>query len=158
MLLKYEELLADAEGVLRRLCAFLGEPFEEGMLAYHRSSEAHTSGSLSISWQNTARPVLTENREKFRTRLTPAEIMQIEAICMAGMKQLGYQLTTPDSVLSSEGERLGRPAIRYQAFETMLSLKVGVRHLCKDRNAGMRIRKILFLKYLGIARRGGRHA
>ena len=150
--LKYEELIADTPAVVRRLCAFLEEPFEEAMLAYHHSREAQTSGSLSISWQNTARPVMADNAQKFRTRLTGEEIRLFEAIAGAELQELGYPLVTPPERLQSSQE--GEPErLSYRVTESFLKLKAEVHHLLRDKNSVTRLRKNIYLAALHIRRR-----
>lgn len=156
-LLQYEELLADPEGTLRRLCRFLGEEFEAPMLAYHRSAEAQKSGSLCISWENTSRPVLRHNTEKFRGRLTREEICLIEALCRDEMGELGYELTE-GAVSAARQAELLRPRPSYRVSETLLCLRAEARHLVKDRNSLLRLKKLLFLKYLGLRQKVVRHA
>ena len=152
-LLRYEELLATPEETVRRLCAFLGEEFEAQMLDYHRSREARKSGSLSISWENTSRPVLQGNREKFRTRLSRDEIFLFEAIALRELEELGYPLTEPKASLEARREELLRPRLSYRITELLMSLRAEARHLLKDRNSLLRVKKLLFMKYLRIARR-----
>lgn len=152
-LLRYEELIASPEEEIRRLCRFLGEEFEDQMLEYHRSREAQKSASLSISWENTSRPVLRENREKFRTRLKPAEIFMIEAICLKELHELGYEVTEDVAELAARREELLRPMLSYRITDFLMSLRTEAKHLFKDRNSLLRVRKILFLKYLGLLRR-----
>ncbi len=154
MLLKYEELIADPPGEVRRLCSFLGEPFSEGMLEYHRSREAQKSGSLSLSWENTAKPVLRANAEKFRKSLSAGEILLFEAIACRELDRLGYRLTRPlDELLALHGEMM-RPKASYRLTEMLLKLKAETTHLLRDRNSRLRVKKLLFLRYLHVARRG----
>jgi hypothetical protein len=152
-LLKYEELLAAPEETVRRLCTFLGEEFQEPMLDYHRSREAQKSGSLSISWENTSRPVLRENREKFRTRLSRDEIFLFEAIALKELEELGYPLTEAKGSLESRREELLRPRLAYRVAEFAMSLRAEARHLLRDRNSLLRMKKLLFMKYLRMVRR-----
>ncbi|MDA8428455.1 MAG: sulfotransferase [Geobacteraceae bacterium] len=150
MLLRYEELLADPEGQLRRLCVFLDEPFEEEMLEYHRSREARKSGSLSISWQNTSRPVLQDNSEKFRIQLSQQEIRLIEAIAANEMHALGYN---PDFPPDGQQAGLTDERFSYRLSESLLKLRAEVNHLFRDRNSAARIRKNLYLCCIAAVRR-----
>jgi len=152
-LLRYEELISSPEETIRRLCGFLGEEFEEQMLEYHRSREAQKSASLSISWENTSRPVLRGNREKFRTRLKRGEIFLIEAICLDEMQELGYGLTENMAELEGRREELLRPRLSYRLEEFFMSLRAETKHLLNDRNSLLRVKKILFMKYLALLRR-----
>ena len=156
MLLRYEELVNDPQGVTERLCAFLHEPFEPRMLDYHRHSEARKSGSLSISWQNTSRPVMRDNTAKFRTALSPREILLFEAICHRELQAHGYPLIHPAQELARCHEKMLRPRPAYLATELFLKLKAEARHLAQDRNSRLRLKKLLFLRYLGVVRRGSR--
>jgi sulfotransferase family protein len=153
MLLRYEDLLAAPEATVRRLCTFLGEKFEEKMLEYHHDLEAKKSGSLSISWENTAKPVITGNSGKFLNQLTEREILQFEAIVGDELQNLGYQTINQPEYLLPAREKLTSERTTYRLTELFMKLKTETVHLLKDRNSGARIRKILFMKYLGIARR-----
>ena len=152
-LLRYEELLASPEETVQRLCAFLGEEFEKKMLEYHSSREAQKSGSLSISWQNTSRPVLRDNSQKFRTKLSTEEIFMFEAIACQELQELGYELTHPLEELVARRDEMLRPDFRYLLADLFLTLRAEAKHLLKDRNSLLRIKKILFMKYLAIVRR-----
>jgi hypothetical protein len=154
MLLKYEELITAPEEILRHLCAFLDEPFEPQMLEYHRSREAQTSGSLSVSWHNTSRPVLRENRQKYRHSLTEREIRQIEAICGAEMRELGY---VPEFPANTAYGDLTRERFSYRVSEGLLKARVEATHLLRDKNSAARIRKTLFIRAIGALRRLASH-
>ena len=69
-LVRYEDLLLDPAGQVARLCSFLDEPYEEPMLRFFETAEAKKSAVLSQAWRNTARPIQTENRGKYRTELS----------------------------------------------------------------------------------------
>lgn len=61
----YEALVADAEGELRAICAFLRVPFDPGMLAYpERTTYAPPDPSLAEQW---------------RRKLTPRQVALVEA-------------------------------------------------------------------------------
>jgi hypothetical protein len=154
MLLKYEELIAEPAAMVRKVCAFLDEPFEEPMLEYHQSKEAKKSGSLSISWENTAKPVMRDNAEKFRQQLSAQEILLFEAIAGNELHELGYCLTHSLETLQARHEEMIRPRISYRLNEALLSFRAEVQHLLKDRNSKARLKKIIFMKYLHLKRRG----
>lgn len=153
MLLKYEELTADSPKIVSQLCDFLGEQFDSRMLAHHRTGEAKKSGSLSISWQNTAKPVLSNNTEKFRSGLTGDEVALFEAIAFREMQELGYPLTLPLErlVQTDKGVIAERPA--YRLVEYTRKLKTEALHLLRDRNSAARWRKNLYLSYISTLRR-----
>jgi len=153
MLLKYEELIADPEAATRRLCNFLGEDFEEGMLEYHRSDEAKKSGGLSISWKNTAKPVMKGNAEKFRRFLTGEEIQLVEALACDELSELGYPLTLPHDELKALSVELLCEKTGYKVTEWQLKLRAEINHLLKDTNSLARLRKNLYMTSIRTLRR-----
>lgn len=153
MLLKYEDLIADPSSVTQQLCSFLGERFEKNMLEYHHSSEARKSGALSISWQNTAKPVMADNTEKFRHFLSEDEIRLFEAIAVKEMTELGYQLTNPVEELLKLYTEMLREKRSYKMTEFFLKLKAEINHLIKDKNSGARLRKNFYMTWLHAVRK-----
>ncbi|GAM09270.1 sulfotransferase domain protein [Geobacter sp. OR-1] len=153
MLLKYEELVADPATIVQQLCDFLGERFEPQMLDYYRSQEARKSGSLSISWANTAKPVLKNNTEKFRQRLSQQEIFQIEAITFREMLELGYEPTCQLEQLMQKHKEMMQERLAYRLEELTLKLRAELNHLLRDKNSFARIRKNLYIEFIGILRR-----
>jgi hypothetical protein len=153
LLLKYEELIADPAATTRSLCAFLGEYFEEGMLEYHRSSEAKKSGELSISWENTSKPVMKGNAQKFRRFLTDEEILLFEALACNELSELGYPLTHPRDELKALPVDMLEEKSGYKMTEWRLKLKAEINHLLKDTNSVARLHKTLYLTSIRTLRR-----
>jgi len=85
MEIRYEDLLCNPKEKLSEICAFLGVPFEEEMLYLIKPSEdlGETKGKLEI---------VQKNFGKFKQRLTPKKIAQLEAIAYPALKDLGYEL------------------------------------------------------------------
>jgi hypothetical protein len=95
---KYEALIGDAEGEVRRICAYLGEEFHPPMLEFFKGAEARKSASLSESWKNTAAPIRTEGLERWRGDLSPTEVLALESIAGPTMEALGYApVNTPEA-------------------------------------------------------------
>jgi CRP-like cAMP-binding protein len=86
----YEELTAEPEPILRRLCDFLKVPFTLAMLDFHRSNEAQATSGKSQLWQNLSRPVMRNNSKKFLTGLTEHQIRIVESVAGASLDALGY--------------------------------------------------------------------
>ncbi len=95
--LHYEALLADPEAELRRLCAHLGEDFHPAMLAFDQGRRARHTASLSASWKNADKGILRDNSHRWRTRLSPTEVAEVEATCAGPMAALGYERDHPDA-------------------------------------------------------------
>jgi hypothetical protein len=152
LLMKYEDLISDTEGVIKKTCLFLGEVFEEKMLEYHHSDEAQKSGSLSISWENTSKPVMAGNKQKFIENLSKKEIKIFEAIAFNELSAFGYELTSQKKELESIHNSLMKPRLNYWLAEKFLYLKAETIHLFKDKNSILRLKKIWFMRYVRIAR------
>lgn len=91
-LLRYEDLLVDAEGTLRILCKFLDEPFSESMLNFHDGGTAKKLASQSAFWKNLSKPVMKTNFAKFKLELKPSEIALFESVAGRELTLLGYPL------------------------------------------------------------------
>ncbi len=153
LLLKYEDLVARPEESVRCACDFLGERFEPRMLKFFETDEAKKSGSLSVSWENTGRPILSENAGKFRAGLARAEIELFEAIASEGLDFFGYPLSREFFLSESDRARGVKWRLRYLLEEKALGLKVQVSHILKDKNNMLRLRKFLFIKYVALRQR-----
>jgi hypothetical protein len=153
LLLKYEELIGDPRRATERICDFLGERFEEAMLEYHRSREAQKSGGLSISWENTAKPVMGDNAEKFRRLLSPQEILLFEAIACTQLHALGYRLSSPLQSLQELHDGMMQPRLAYRLSDMLMYFRAELRHLAHDRNSARRLKKNLYMTSIRIIRR-----
>lgn len=148
MLLKYENLTADPGKAVKTLCTFLDLPFDDKMLEYHCLHEAKKSGSLSISWENTAKPVISGNDGKFRKQLSEREILLFEAITFKELQELGYQTLNSTEYLLQVKELLGRERTAYWLAELGMKLQCELTHLVRDKNSVARIKKNLYLSYV----------
>ena len=86
----YESLVAEPERSLGKLLAFLGLGFEPEMLDLESSARELVHPS-EIQWKdNTFKPVLAANTEKWRSQLSPFQIRCVEIICKEWFSNLGY--------------------------------------------------------------------
>ena len=103
--LRYEDLLADPRHELGRLCAFLGEDFDEAMLDH--SEAAADIVPARKRWHARTRGDLDPTRiAAWRGTLEPAEIGLFEAVARRPLRRNGYRpsgIGTPPTV----SERLG---------------------------------------------------
>ena len=88
--LKYEELVANTQEVMQRLCDFLGVEF----LIRPAETAVVTGTVVPKEWDNLSKPVMSDNFNKFESELSKREILNIEGIAEPQMKVLGYPLTT----------------------------------------------------------------
>ena len=120
--IRYEDLIADTEASLRRICDFLDLPFDEAMLSYHeraaeRMSEmsgelesaegrqALPAGHRSEMHSATSQPPQPERTEKWKREMDPKDIETFEEIAGDLLTELGYETAPLHSacVGSTEG-------------------------------------------------------
>lgn len=88
--LAYENLVSNPTATLTKLLAFLELEFEESMLDLTKSAQELVDQS-EMQWKdNTFKPVLQGNTEKWRSQLTPFQIRTIEIICKEWFSDLDY--------------------------------------------------------------------
>ncbi|MDE0884959.1 MAG: sulfotransferase [Myxococcota bacterium] len=121
--ISYEELVADPEAVLRRLCRFLGTEYSPSMMNFHESQEASRTAVTGL-WSNVSRPVNQANCAKFLNELGPQEIELFEQVAGDSLDALDYPRYFVESgseknlsqarlaALDSENERLKEAAVR----------------------------------------------
>ena len=98
--IRYEDLCAAPEPVIRRICEFLREPFDARMLAPHetRSARAWSEHPLHAK---TARPISTDYCGMYRRRLPAADVAALEASIGATLQLFNYQLTATPQPLDA---------------------------------------------------------
>ena len=136
MVLRYEDLLLDSEQVTRRICAFLGEDFEAGMMRFFETDEARTSARLSESWRNTGSPILRGNAEKFRKELSMDEIRLVEQVCGPVLLAFGYTpvVLSEDAARVSEWSPDAAQLTRWRLMDLRWRAEVEARSLRNDKN------------------------
>lgn len=102
MILRYEDLAADPEATMRRVCAFIGEGFEPAMLAMGGAAQHRDTGGNSSFGDIEPGAISTTAIGRFRTVLRPWEIAFIELAARRHMRALGYRRT---GVRPPAGER-----------------------------------------------------
>jgi Sulfotransferase family len=98
---RYEDILAEPQSELERLCRFAGVNFSAEMLDFHKSDRTRTNASMLGAWANLDKPILSENSRKYREGLTAPEIEYVELRCADLMAAFGYSL---------DSDAAGRPA------------------------------------------------
>lgn len=87
--LRYEDVVQDPRGTLQRLFDFLGEPWEERVLDFHRNARAR-DGQNETSAPQVSRPLYRESIGRWRSILTPGQIDDVYAVAGAELRTLGY--------------------------------------------------------------------
>lgn len=89
--LRYEELVAEPERVLRDVCAFVGLSFDECMLRYfERADRLDSRRSLDAHHPNLFKPPTAGMRD-WRRDLTPKHVAVFEALAGDLLDELGYE-------------------------------------------------------------------
>jgi hypothetical protein len=87
---RYEELVASGEESCARLCAFLGVPYDEGMLRFH---EGRTRADPDLDAKQAWLPI-TPGLRDWRSQMPPEEVERFEAVAGDLLDELGYPLAS----------------------------------------------------------------
>jgi hypothetical protein len=93
---RYEALVSDPEAELRRICEFLGLPFEPGMVEYGRSEEAAPKAGRGLGDPIT---VDRETRPTTDSIAKWAEALRSDPARLAQCRAVAERLTDPDLAL-----------------------------------------------------------
>jgi hypothetical protein len=102
---RYEDLVADPEAVLRGICVFAEIPFEPAMLDY--------AGAVDVSakpHQQRLLAPLTPGARSWRDDMSAEDVVEFDAVAGTLLRDLGYDVTT---ATSGRGARVARA--RYDA-------------------------------------------
>jgi hypothetical protein len=95
---RYEELVARSEDVLRRICSFAGLPFERSMTEYSGS------GSEEKAHQQSLKRPLTPGLRDWRTQMSAHDAGAFESVAGDLLRELGYE-TDADADLAGKLRR-----------------------------------------------------
>lgn len=90
LLVRYEDLIADPEKVLRAICAFLDEPFVPEMLQFNRGTFAKENAAVLDHHRNLAKGILSNNVEKWRNGLSADQVKVYDSLGGGILKEFGY--------------------------------------------------------------------
>ena len=90
-LLRYETLVREPEGEVRRLCDVLGEDFEPGMLEFHLHTPAAMRGRHG--GEKLSAPIDPSSIGQFHA-MPESDLRTIETVCAEGMEALAYTFVT----------------------------------------------------------------
>ncbi len=106
---RYEDLVADPEPVLRRVCDVIDLEFDPAMLEYHRSADermsetvrdlsrgddsAVTAEQRAAQHANVSKPPQTDRAGRWRKDMTPEQVAAFEAVAGDLLTDLGYELS-----------------------------------------------------------------
>ncbi len=90
----YEDLLTNPEAILRKLCGFIEESFEDNMLEFFKKEQTQKEANQIKNWSNTQKPVLSDNFQKYLKSFSKEEIAKLEEIAYYEMMLTDYPLTS----------------------------------------------------------------
>lgn len=131
LVLKYEELVSDVESTTRKICEFLGEPFDEQMLTFYQQTQGniHPHSKELGGVHTLTKPISTVSVDKWRDQMPAREVALVEAVCGDAMSGLGYEQT---------GHRLG------MMDRAMVKAKLSYCNWQQRRNQHLRAYQIAF--------------
>lgn len=97
----YETLVSQPVETLRRICDFLGEPFEFGMLRYHESGAAEMPAA-SMQWHTSSVSAPDPRKvQSWRQKMTSTDRIVYEEIAGDALQMFGYELSQLKPTLGS---------------------------------------------------------
>jgi Sulfotransferase family len=115
---RYEELLADPEHILRSLCAFMELPYDSAMLTYHRQADRILETTSHREHHESLRLPPTRGLRDWRTQMNDRSLALFEALAGDLLDQVGYERgaeAIPASIrLKAAGVRITTFARRLQ--------------------------------------------
>ncbi|HEX5080246.1 MAG TPA: sulfotransferase [Geminicoccaceae bacterium] len=104
--ISYEEILQDSEQALKKICNFLGEEYAPEMLSYHCNTLPYPTDARNQ--QNLAKPVMVENKEKWRHEMTRDDVRVFEAVAGDALARYGYARAIEEPALTKGEEAYRR--------------------------------------------------
>lgn len=95
--LRYEDLIDDPEKYLREICEFVGEPFREEMLQFHKSGTTRVPRKEIHGQLN--KPVNKERAARWKRDLSANQVRVFEAVAGPLLDRLGYEVVNPGAQL-----------------------------------------------------------
>ena len=95
--LRYEDLVEDPEGELRRICSFVGEPYSPQMLGFaSKNRDMKLEPERHLGWKGlTLRTVTAERRDSWRGELAPQQVQSFEGAAGDVLARYGYLNASP---------------------------------------------------------------
>jgi hypothetical protein len=87
----YESLTGTPEKATRDLCDCLGATYTDSMLEFHESDDAKSAAGASYIWGNVAKPLMTDNSNKFLREMSADDVRLFELVAGDSLDALGYK-------------------------------------------------------------------
>ena len=89
---KYEDLLIYPRKILKRFCEKYDITYNDDFLNYYKSEESKLTSSSGSLWKNLSKPIISNNKGKYKTELSSNEIKIFESLNYESLKLLGYNV------------------------------------------------------------------
>lgn len=89
---KYEDLLIYPRKILKRFCEKYDITYNDDFLNYYKSEESKLTSSSGSLWKNLSKPIISNNKGKYKTELSSNEIKIFESLNYESLKLLGYKV------------------------------------------------------------------
>jgi hypothetical protein len=89
---KYESLITNPQKEMHRIAKFLKIQYTPEVLNYYHSKESKKVAMAGKMWSNLAKPVISENYNKYKRELSRKEIILFEHMAGDTLTKLGYKL------------------------------------------------------------------
>ncbi len=91
---RYEDLVSEPRRELERICAFVGEPFDDKMLQYHEGADQVVSLQHEPWSKGITAPLYQERVASWERELSPSRIYVIDRITGSYRERAGYAAVT----------------------------------------------------------------
>jgi hypothetical protein len=88
----YENLVRAPEAELQRLCRFLGEPYDPGMLQYHKHADGLIPQQRRSQHYNVDAPPLAARAQAWKREMSPTDVKLFSRYAHRMLKELGYEI------------------------------------------------------------------
>lgn len=88
--IRYEDLISSPRKTIYQVCNFLKIPFEFEMMHFYNDDLTQMNAQRINDWKNLAKPIISNNSNKYKQHLSVDEIKWIEYVCGSEMKDYGY--------------------------------------------------------------------
>ena len=89
---KYEDLLIYPRKILKRFCEKYDITYNDDFLNYYKSEESKLTSSSGSLWKNLSKPIISNNKGKYKTELSSNEIKIFESLNYESLQLLGYKV------------------------------------------------------------------
>lgn len=93
MMLRYTDLINDVEGMLQKVCEFIGVDFEKDMLNFYKRDETGYAIGEKSWKKGTLKPIQTDKNEEWKSQLKSWQKALIDNVSGTELEVMGYEKT-----------------------------------------------------------------